>query len=175
MIKTKRFQLITVELPHLQAFAQGKASLGEILQVSVPESWPMFPEAFSLPSEPSDAARLPDEWGGYFFIDPQERVLVGNGGFKGAPDASGSVEIGYEIASEYWNRGYATEIVGGMLDFAFAHADVKTVMAHTLGKPNASNNVLQKVGMTFVSEIVDPDDGPIWQWQINGDAYEAKS
>ena len=65
-----------------------------------------------------------------------------------------------------------TEITADQ-QFAFAHADVTIVMAHTLGTPNASNNVLQKVGMTFVSEIVDPDDGPIWQWQIKRDEYNA--
>jgi [ribosomal protein S5]-alanine N-acetyltransferase len=173
MIKTNRFQLIAVKLPHLQAFAQGKDRLAALLQVTVPDSWPTFPEAFGLPEDASADESAFGEWGGYFFIHAQDRVLVGNGGFKGRPDASGAVEIGYEIASEYWNRGYATEIVRGMLDFAFAHADVKTVMAHTLGTPNASNNVLQKVGMKFASEMVDPDEGAIWQWQINRDEYEA--
>jgi RimJ/RimL family protein N-acetyltransferase len=67
------------------------------------------------------------------FIQKNE-VLVGNGGFTGSPDESGTVEIGYEIASEYWNRGFATEVAQGMIDYAFAHEDVKAVIAHTLAE-----------------------------------------
>ena len=55
------------------------------------------------------------EWDGYFFVHARAGALVGNGGFKGPPDASGAVEIGYEIATEYWKRGLATEAVRGMI------------------------------------------------------------
>jgi [ribosomal protein S5]-alanine N-acetyltransferase len=171
MIKTNRFELIACKRPHLEAFARGKSDLAALLQVSLPDNWPTFPEAFALPDESSPETDT--EWGGYFFIHAQDKALVGNGGFVGEPDASGRIEIGYEIAPEFWNRGYATEIVRGMLDYAFEHDSVQAVMAHTLGAPNASNAVLQKVGMTFVSEMVDPDEGAIWQWQISRDEYEA--
>jgi hypothetical protein len=26
--------------------------------------------------------------------------------------------------------------------------------------------VLERVGMTFVGEVIDPDDGRVWRWQI---------
>jgi [ribosomal protein S5]-alanine N-acetyltransferase len=94
---------------------------------------------------------------------------VGNGGFVGAPDRAGVVEIGYEIATEHWNRGFATETAKAMIDYAFAHEEVKAVIAHTLAEKNASNNVLQKVGMTFIAELNNPETGKIWRWQITRD------
>ena len=101
-------------------------------------------------------------------------ALVGSGGFKGGPDPDGVVEIGYEIASEYWNRGFGTQAARGMVDMAFSHAEVQAVMAHTLAEKNASNRILEKLGMQFVTEIVDPNDGPIWRWQVSRLDYEAR-
>ena len=36
----------------------------------------------------------------------------------------------------------------------------------TLAELNASTTVLQRCGMTKVGELVDPDDGPIWRWEV---------
>jgi len=121
-----------------------------------------------------DASAFESDWPGLFFIHPAMKTLVGSGGFKGGPDDAGVVEIGYEIASEYWNRGFGTEAARGMADIAFSRAEVQVVMAHTLAETNASNRILQKLGMKFVAEIVDPDDGPIWRWHLSRAEYEAR-
>jgi [ribosomal protein S5]-alanine N-acetyltransferase len=172
MIETKNLQLLPVERIHVEAFLRNKSELAAILNVTVPNSWPHFPEAFSLPADESRESNPPaTDWRGYFFIHPKNGMLVGNGGFKGSPDESGIIEIGYEIASEYWNRGFATEAARGMIDYAFAHEEVQVVMAHTLAEKNASNSVLQKVGMQFITEVDDSEEGKIWRWQISRDEY----
>lgn len=174
MIKTNNLQLLPVERRHVEAFLRNKHELAALLQVGLPDSWPHFPEAFSLPaaeSRPADPS--PTGWDGYFFIHPQEGMLVGNGGFKGPPDEAGTVEIGYEIATEYWNQGFATEAARGMIDYAFAHQEVQAVIAHTLAEKNASNSVLQKVGMKFAAEVADPEVGKIWRWQISRNEYDS--
>lgn len=169
MIKTNNLQLLPVERIHIKAFLSNKSELAKLLQVTVPDSWPHFPQAFSLPDDESNPPPN-GGWNGYFFIHPQQAVLVGNGGFKGRPNESGIVEIGYEIATEYGNRGLATEAVQGLIDYAFAREDVRAVNAHTLGHTNASNRVLQKVGMRFISEVAHSQLGTIWLWQIDRDA-----
>jgi ribosomal-protein-alanine N-acetyltransferase len=170
MIKTNHLQLLPIERIHVEALLCNKSELAAILHVAVPNSWPHFPEAFSLPANESKSD--PTDWRGYFFIHPREGVLVGNGGFKGPPDASGTVEIGYEIATEYWNRGFATEATQGMIDYAFAHEEVRAVIAHTLAETNASNSVLQKVGMKLIAEVDDSEEGKIWRWQIRREEYQ---
>jgi RimJ/RimL family protein N-acetyltransferase len=172
VIKTNNLQLLTCERIHVEALLRNKSELAAILQVTVPANWPHFPEAFSLPALESGTSNPPPtDWSGYFFIHPKEGVLVGSGGFKGEPDDSGTIEIGYEIASEYWNRGFATEAAQGMIDYAFAHEQVRAVIAHTLAQINASNSVLQKVGMRFIAEVDDPEEGKIWRWQISREEY----
>jgi [ribosomal protein S5]-alanine N-acetyltransferase len=169
-MKTNNLRLIQVERAHVEALSRDKRDLAAILRATVPEGWPYFPEAFSLPANGSRRSeRPPSDWHGYFFIHPEARALVGNGGFTGEPDDSGAVEIGYEIAPEYRNRGFATEAVQAMIDYAFAHEEVRAVVAHTLAEVNASNSVLRKVGMSFVAEADTPEVGKTWRWQISRD------
>jgi [ribosomal protein S5]-alanine N-acetyltransferase len=166
--------LLKWNLSHIKALLTSKDDLAALLQVSVPVGWPQFPEAFTLPAdETAEVDPDPNEWGGCFFIDLQNKALIGSGGFYGQPDNAGNVEVGYEIATEYWNRGLGTQAVQKIVDYAFAHEQVRTVSAHTLGEPNASNKVLQKVGMKFVAEIDDPENGKVWRWQISRDEYLA--
>lgn len=160
MIKTGRLLLLPVKRIHKEAFSRSKRELAGLLQVTVPESWPHFPEAFSLTHEVGESAR---NWNGYFFIHSKDKALVGNGGFVGSPDKSGIVEIGYEIADEYWNRGFATEAVRGMIGYAFKHEEVNAVIAHTLAENNASNSVVEKVGMKFIVDLDNPEVGKIWR------------
>jgi len=166
MILTPRLQLIPVERGHIDAFQQGGSSMAALLDVSIPAGWPHFPQAFAVPPDDHPAfIRAPMHRYGYLFIDHATRALVGNGGLKGPPNADGVVEIGYEIAPEYQNAGYASEAAEGMISFAFADERVTAVTAHTLGEVNASNRVLQKVGMHRFSEAEHPRHGVVWGWQ----------
>jgi RimJ/RimL family protein N-acetyltransferase len=76
------------------------------------------------------------------------------------------VEIGYAMAPAYRGKGLATEATQGLIDFAFSNPQIQTIQAHTLAEENESVRVLRKVGMTFVKELNDPEDGDIWQWQL---------
>src|SRR5918998_6924983 len=174
-IRTDRLRLIAVEPFHAEALSRDKREFAEILGVAVPDGWPQFPEAFSPPEDGGfrRSERPPTDWRDYFFVHPRERTLVGNGGFAGDPDDSGVAEIGYEVAPEHQNRGYATEAARAMIGYAFAHEEVRAVVAHTLAETNASNAVLRKVGMTFVAkvEVDDREVGKAWRWQISKDEH----
>ena len=70
-----------------------------------------------------------------------------------------------------WNRGWATEVAQVMIAYAFSHEEVRAVIAHTLAQSDASNRVLQKVGMQFKASVEDPEEGKVWRWQISRDEY----
>jgi len=172
-ITTDNLRLVAVEPFHVEALSRDKRELAEVLGVAVPDGWPQFPEAFAPPEDGGSrrSERPPTDWRDYFFVHPRERALVGNGGFTGDPDDSGVVEIGYEIAPEHRNRGFATEAARAMIGYAFAHEEVRAVVAHTLAETNASNTVLRKVGMSFVAEVGDPEVGKAWRWRISRDEH----
>ena len=45
-------------------------------------------------------------------------------------------------------------------------AGIDTVTAHTLGEENASTAVLRKNGFVRTGDIVDPDEGTVWRWEL---------
>jgi [ribosomal protein S5]-alanine N-acetyltransferase len=175
MITSGNLHLIPVSRAHKEALAAGKPELALLLGVTVPQGWPHFPQAFTLPA-PGAPQETPHDvhWWGYFFIDTARGRLVGNGGFKGGPDDAGAVEIGYEVATEYWNLGYATQAAKAMIAFAFAQPGVNEVAAHTLTEGNASNGVLQKAGMELVPGVIEMGSMKVWKWRIGRAAFVAK-
>jgi RimJ/RimL family protein N-acetyltransferase len=105
-------------------------------------------------------------WIGYFGRELVSARLVCVGGYKGNPDATGTVEIAYATFHTYERRGYATELARQLIQIAWKSSDVKKVIAHTLPELNASGRILGKVGMTNVGEDFDPEDGKIWRWAM---------
>jgi RimJ/RimL family protein N-acetyltransferase len=149
MIETRNLQLIPCGPSHLETILEDKKGLEPLLGVSVPDSWPVFPGAMpyvyeKLRSDPSAAG-----WWTYLFVHAGDRVLAGEGGFKGGPDESNEMEIGYAIVPEYRGRGIATEAAGGLVGWAFSHPEVTAVKAETLPDGHASIRVLEKLGMKF--------------------------
>lgn len=106
-----------------------------------------------------------DQWTlGYTLVRAADRMRVGQCGFKGPP-VEGVVEIAYGVAPEFEGRGYATEAARALVGIAFACGEVQRVLARTLERTNASARVLQKAGFHGVGQVVDPEDGPVWQWE----------
>jgi RimJ/RimL family protein N-acetyltransferase len=168
-VETTRLRLVPFEPTHASALQRGRSELAGLLRADIPDDWPEFPEAYR-PQNPSSSqtARPSTEsiwWGAYLFILKEEAVLVGSGGFKGKPRKA-SVEIGYEVAPAFRNRGFATEAAKGLIALAFSEPRVHLVRAHTLPERNASTRVLEKCGMSLAGVLDDPDDGPIWHWVL---------
>ncbi len=167
MIETERLQLIAANGMHLAALVEDERKLAELLGVELTDGWLAFPEsaAYALRSLEENPQSL--RWGMHFFLHKADNALIGTGGFKGLPDADGTVEIGYAVAPGYENRGYATEAARGLIEHAFSWSQVKAVDAHTLAEENASGKVLAKCGMTRIAEKRDEEDSALWHWRIS--------
>ena len=57
-----------------------------------------------------------------------------------------SASLGFSLLPEVWGRGYATEAVGAVLDWAFATFDLNRVQAEADTRNVASRRVLEKLG-----------------------------
>jgi ribosomal-protein-alanine N-acetyltransferase len=106
-----------------------------------------------------------DPWVHGFSLLLPDGTNVGIGSFKGPP-ANGVVEIAYAILPQHQGRGYATAAARAMVDCAFQSAEVSMVIAHTLPGGAASQRVLQKAGFRHAGEVVDPEDGLVWRFEI---------
>lgn len=89
-------------------------------------------------------------WGVWLTVDHQSGELIGDMGFKGKPDKGGMVDIGYGIAKEHQQKGYATEGAKALIEWAFSTGRVQKVKADCLQNNQASIRVLQKLGMKRV-------------------------
>jgi len=118
-----------------------------------------------------ESATEADPWIHGFSVESRsDGIAVGNCGFKGPPDDSGTVEIAYEITPEYQGRGFATEAARALAEFALQEGALQEgalqVIAHTLRDRNASTRVLEKSGFSWIGDVIDPDDGPVWRWEF---------
>ncbi len=89
---------------------------------------------------------------------------MGNAGWKGEP-VEEVAELGYAVAPERQGRGVATAVVRELLARART-AGLREVIAHTRAEVSPSTSVLTRCGFMKVDELVDPDEGPVWQWKV---------
>lgn len=144
-----------------EALAAGDAVFTERFGYRVEAGWWGFPEA--LRSLIDGAQGDEPEWGSHLFFDANG-ALVGLGGWKGAP-VEGVAELGYAVAPARQGRGIATAAVRELVGRARA-AGLRMAVAHTMAEESASTTVLRRCDFSKVSEFVDPDDGPIWRWEV---------
>ncbi len=109
-----------------------------------------------------------DPWTCFFsIVDRFSDAVIGQCGYKGPPSGDGIVEIAYGVDEDYQGRGYATEAAHALVEHAFGTDRVRVVRAHTLLEANASTRVLTKCGFERVGEVIDPEDGLVWRWEIH--------
>ena len=103
------------------------------------------------------------EWFGYLVVEQETRQLAGMCSLKG-PSADGVVEIAYYSFPGFEGRGIGTEMARFLVERAATLPGVTAVIAHTAAERNASNRILEKIGMKFAGE--EQEDGmPIWRWE----------
>ena len=113
------------------------------------------------------AAKAADPWVcGFVMVHRASDAVVGSCAYKSPPDPDGVVEIAYGVDPDHQGLGYATEAAKAMVAYAFDSGRVRRVRAHTRPEPNASTRVLTKCGFEQLGEVVEPDDGLVWRWEI---------
>lgn len=156
-----RVDLEPVTAEWTEALSVGDSTFEERFGFKVEADWAGFPEALRLMQEYSTSGR-PPEWGPHLFFVGGE--LVGNGGWKGPP-VDGVAEIGYAVAPSRQGLGIATAAVRHLLAQGSAEG-VRQVIAHTLPVDSASTAVLRRCGFTMAGTVDDPDEGPVWRWEL---------
>lgn len=167
-IETNRLLLVPATKQLLEAALVSNLSLSECLKANVDDNWTEFGRIiieYVLDRLNENPAH--EGWWTYFPVYKETNTLIGSGGYKGAPNANGVVEIGYEIAPAYRNRGLATEFVQGLITHAFSFKEVKTIAAHTLAEINPSTRLLKACGFVKTQDLTDPEEGTLWRWELN--------
>ena len=161
-ITSQRLRLVALngELARLQL--EHRAGFFRALGVEPEPSWPpelMDKAAMEWTRDHLLANPEGSGWYAWIYISRIMNRLLGTGGFNGAPDAQGAVEIGYSMLLSYREQGLATEGVEALLGWAYSHDAVRSVVAHTRSDRDASHRVLEKAGFVQGETRHDPDEG----------------
>lgn len=155
IIRTPRLELVAAEPDVALAEAAGAPDWWRALGVLPPPSWP--PPLNDTESLAWFARGIADDpsalgWFTWYVVHPSEggRILLGSCGFKGRPDAKGSIEIGYGLLPGYQRQGFGTELTGALLSWAFGHDTVMRVLAETLPELIGSVRVLERNGFQLM-------------------------
>jgi ribosomal-protein-alanine N-acetyltransferase len=154
-------RLLPATIEHLLALQSDRTAFGRLIGSPVPEGWPEFPESIGFTLDRLRAHPDEADWWMHFFLSGD--ALVGSGGFVGPPQ-DGVVEIGYELAPAFRGKGLGTAAAGALIEKARGGASL--VIANTLPHENPSTGVLRRLGFQWVRELVDPEEGPIWRWEL---------
>jgi ribosomal-protein-alanine N-acetyltransferase len=151
-LRTERLTLVALTPELARAAMDDRASLERMLGAYVPEAWPGADFATVLPRIARGIERTsPETEPTRLIIHPADRTLIGETGFHGPPDGSGTVEVGYSIVPNYRGRGFASEATRVLIERAFERSGIRRITAKCLNDNVASLKILEKLGMRHVS------------------------
>jgi RimJ/RimL family protein N-acetyltransferase len=151
MLSTARLILIAATPAMARAELRDPIAFPTIIGCAVPGDWPPplnDPASMTWYLDYLIAHPSAPGWAKWYFADrrAEPHDLIGNGGFKGVPSSDGTVEIGYSIVPARQRQGFASEAVDVLVAWAFQHAEVHRVIAHTYPDLKASISVLRRNG-----------------------------
>ena len=155
-LRTGRLEIVPGTPALGRAELSDRRLFGELLGARVPAAWPP-PEndEHTMTFFTEYVETHPDSigWAAWYILrhaGDGQPTAVGTCGFSAKPDDTGTVETGYSILEEYQRQGFAPEAVRALVDWAFSHAAVTRVIAHTFPVLRPSIRVLDKCGFSFV-------------------------
>ena len=148
----------------MRALLAGADTFEERFGLAVEEGLDVFPGTFQHILASLEAGQGEPDWGAHLFVDTARATVLGFGGYKGPP-RDGAVEIGYAVAPPARRRGVATAAARQLVERARALGAARCV-THTLPEANPSTTVLERCGFSRVGDAVDPDEGPVWRWEL---------
>jgi RimJ/RimL family protein N-acetyltransferase len=108
--------------------------------------------------------RNPGDPGGWvqFTVEARDGGIVGDVGLSPADGEAGVIKVGYTIDPRFQSRGYATEAVKALVDYAFTSLDADIVRAYAGAENTPSIRVMEKVGMRLMERFQGSDGEETW-------------
>ncbi len=162
-VQTARLVLVPMTAALVDLEINDPIGFAAQIQADVPPEWPPEQVADALPwfAEQLNANPALVGWLGWYGLwqrtDGSLPLLVGSGGFLGPP-TEGAAEIGYAVLPSFQGQGFATEMIDGLIGWAFSQPDVIAVVAETGQSNGPSRRILEKLGFIAAGTGREPDD-----------------
>ena len=161
-IRTARLELVSFSADVMRAVVAGERAAAErLLGASLGSLDEELRDFFAVRLADLAADPTVQPWLARAIVlaSPDGRRAIGSVGFHGPPDASGRAEVGYQIEAPSRRRGFATEAVRGVLDWAASEHGVDRFRASIAPANVASLALAARLGFAVVGRRVDEIDG----------------
>ncbi|WP_234534482.1 GNAT family N-acetyltransferase [Paenibacillus pseudetheri] len=112
-------------------------------------------DCFTDESQAKDMIKFLDEFSlenkaiRFSIIEMESNEIIGSCGFNSLDFENEKAEIGYDIARAFWGRGYASEAISALLDYAFSTLKLNRIEGKVEPENVNSVKVLQKLNFMF--------------------------
>lgn len=162
-LKTPRLELWTVspEVARLAVVSRKKA--GERLGLEISRDWPSRDLREALPELGRFVEHNPEAacWGIWLIVHAAARMVIGDIGFRGPADQTGTLEIGYSVVPGFRQQGFASEAAGALAQWAFGQPEVRRIIARCRMDNLGSIRVLERTGFRRTAN----EGGMTW-WEL---------
>ncbi len=164
-LNTERLRILCLDLANFKSYIHEHGNFERNIGVQVTaESLPdelkkVFGSAYEQAMTDSSNYAWYTVWQ---IISKTDNCAIGGICFKGSPNINGEVEIGYGTEPAHQNKGYMTEAVQAIIQWAMKQDGVLHVIAETDKFNIASHKVLEKNEMRIYKET----DSSLW-WRYN--------
>jgi ribosomal-protein-alanine N-acetyltransferase len=167
-IRSERLELVSLSPEFIDALLAERRSEAEAeATMKLPDGWPDAHDRGFLALRLRQMREQPaiQEWFVYAVVLPDgERPMIGHAGFHGPPGvnavkAPDAVEVGYSIFDPYRRRGYATEVVRALIDWASREHGIRRFIASISPENEPSLALVRRLGFTHIGQHWDEEDG----------------
>jgi [ribosomal protein S5]-alanine N-acetyltransferase len=169
-LDTDRLRIIALDLENLRLCRIGRQNMERNLRLSrtvsvlSPELEKELGEALEIMIDLVEEDRENCLWNTTWeIVLKEENRIIGGCCFQGPPDNNGDVQVGYVLQPNYRRRGFMSEALAKLVEWAFEQPDVKGIIAETDRENLPSQRVLKRLGLSIFRET----EKTVW-WRIKG-------
>ena len=174
-IRSERLELVSLSPDFIDALlAERRSDAEAAATLTLPDDWPDAHDRGFLNFRLRQMRERPEiqEWFVYAVVLPEgERPMIGHAGFHGPPGvnavkAPDAVEVGYSVFDPYRRRGYATEVVRALIDWASREHGIHHFVASISPGNEPSLALVRRLGFEHTGQHWDEEDGEELEFQL---------
>lgn len=145
-----------------------RAEAAERLGAELPDDWPDRHDSgflrLRLDQMRQDPSKEPWLVRALVLEEDGERRMIGHAGFHGPPGVNGprrpeAVEVGFTVFPPFRRRGFASETVAALLDWARTEQGIRHFVASVAPDNEPSLAIVRKLGFVQTGDQWDEEDG----------------
>jgi len=174
-IRSERLELVSISPDFIDALlAERREDAETEASLKLPDDWPDAHDSGFLRFRLRQMRERPEiqEWFVYAVVlRDAERPMIGHAGFHGPPGvnavkAPDAVEVGYSVFEPYRRRGYATEVVRALIDWASREHGIQHFVASISPENDPSLALVRRLGFEQTGRHWDEEDGEELEFQL---------